>query len=82
VCRLLQRMAARGETTCTPVPPSPSPVRRPVLDLRSGYIRRGADQIPMQGSSGPWRNHQNWFRDLLRYRFGRLDDGVLRFARP
>ena len=29
----------------------------------------------------PWRLHQNYVVDLLSLRFGRLDDGVLRFVR-
>jgi monooxygenase len=80
VCRLLNRMARRGERMCVPVAP-PSDVRRPIIDLRSGYVLRSADRLPKQGDAPPWRLHQNYPRDMLMMRFGRLADTGMRFAR-
>ena len=37
-------------------------------------------QMPRQGTRVPWKLHQNYLRDLVMLRRGRLDDGVLRFA--
>ena len=36
--------------------------------------------FPKQGSKPPWRLHQNYARDILTLRFGRIDDGVLEFS--
>ena len=40
------------------------------------------DLLPKQGSKQPWRLYQNYLRDLLMLRFGRIDDGVLVFSNP
>ena len=54
---------------------------RPLLPLTSGYVSRGADMIPKQGSRAPWVLRQNYVLDRLSLRLARLDDGVLAFAR-
>lgn len=85
VCRLLARMAARGETICVPELPERPLTLRPVFDLDAGYVHRGAAQMPQQGSAHPWRVRHNYLLDLPHFRLGRLDDGTLRFgvaARP
>jgi cation diffusion facilitator CzcD-associated flavoprotein CzcO len=81
VCRLLKRMAARGETVCTPRLPEGPLELTPVLNLDAGYVRRGAGQTPQQASSNPWRVRHNYLLDLPHFRFGRIDDGALRFTR-
>jgi hypothetical protein len=81
VCRLLNHMAARGYATATPEQPEKPQVLHPVLDLQAGYVRRGADQIPLQGESDPWRAHQNYPRELVTLRHGRLDDDAMVFGR-
>ena len=56
---------------------------RPLVDFTSGYFQRAMDGLPRQGSRKPWRIHQNYVLDLMTFRFGALDDGVLEFsARP
>jgi len=40
------------------------------------------DRFPKQGNRAPWRVYQNYALDLLAFRYGRLDDGVMRFSRP
>ena len=35
---------------------------------------------PQQGSRRPWQVYQNYLRDMLTIRFGRIADGVLRFG--
>ena len=52
----------------------------PWVDFTSGYFQRANDRMPKQGSRKPWRLSQNYLEDLVALRFGRLDDGRLRFA--
>jgi hypothetical protein len=52
----------------------------PFLDFSSGYIQRALDVLPKQGSKKPWKLNQNYALDLFALRFGRIDDGVLRFS--
>ncbi|GJE03953.1 flavin-containing monooxygenase [Methylobacterium isbiliense] len=80
VCRLINRMEARGDEWCVP--------RRgdaigeaPLIDFTSGYIQRARDLLPKQGARKPWRLYQNYLLDLATLRFGSLEDGALEFGR-
>jgi monooxygenase len=80
VCRLLNHMAARGHRECRPAPDAPGVTRQPLINLASGYVQRSIQDFPSQGSTRPWRVHQNYALDVLDFRRGDLDDGVMRFA--
>jgi monooxygenase len=84
VCRLLNHLDRLGLSICVPRtdPSASAATARPVVDLSSGYIQRAAGILPRQGSSGPWRLRQNYPRDLVALRLGRIDDGVMRFEQP
>ncbi len=79
LCRLLNHMAARGYQVCTPVADGPIEPT-PWLDFTSGYVQRALGRLPRQGTKAPWRVYQNYLLDLLAFRFGRIEDGVLRFS--
>jgi hypothetical protein len=81
VCRLLRHLDAHGFASATPVAPPGLDHRTldPLIDLRSGYVLRSIAALPRQGPRAPWRLHQNYLRDLVLMRLGRLGDGV-RFA--
>ena len=81
VCRLLQHMKDKGLSHCTPRNTDPSITAEPWVDLTSGYFQRAMHLLPRQGSRPPWKLYQNYPRDLLLLRYGRVDDGVLEFAR-
>ena len=82
VCRLLNHMDRRGFTECRPVNDGPALEAAPWLDFTSGYVARGMKRFPKQGAKAPWRVHQNYALDLMAFRFGRLNDGVMRFSKP
>jgi cation diffusion facilitator CzcD-associated flavoprotein CzcO len=79
VCRVLRRMQRSGAPVCVPAMPGADVQPQPWVDFSSGYIQRSLDQFPVQGGTTPWRLNQNYLRDLLDLRFGRLEDGVLQF---
>jgi monooxygenase len=79
ICRLLNFMDRSGHPICIPQNNDPSVLPETWLNLTSGYIQRAADRLPMQGSRKPWKLYQNYFLDLLMFRFGAIDDGILRF---
>jgi monooxygenase len=81
VCRILNHMREQGLDVVMPVQEGDAGATRPALDLSSGYIQRGADQLPRQGSRKPWRIYQNYLLDVLSMKFSPLHDGALRFAR-
>lgn len=81
VCRLLNFMEKNGYDVATPVNDDPSLKPEPFLNLNSGYILRAADRLPKQGDRAPWRNPQSYFRDIAVLRFGRIDDGIMKFSK-
>lgn len=80
VWRLLNYMDRNRHDICVPQNADPSVQPETFLNLTSGYVQRANGRLPMQGSKRPWKLYQNYFLDLLTFRFGTLDDGVLRFG--
>ncbi len=81
LCRLINHMARRGLTECRPIADAPIEPT-PWLDFTSGYVQRALSRLPRQGTRAPWRVYQNYLLDLFAFRFGKLEDGVMRFSRP
>jgi cation diffusion facilitator CzcD-associated flavoprotein CzcO len=81
VCRLLNYMDAHGFDIATPVNEDPTLKPESFLNLSSGYIVRAAERLPKQGDKTPWRNPQSYFRDVFTLRFGRINDGVMKFSK-
>jgi cation diffusion facilitator CzcD-associated flavoprotein CzcO len=82
VCRLLNYMDRHGYTECRPHNSDPTVKPEPFIDFSSSYVLRSIDKFPKQGSKAPWRLYQNYALDILTLRFGKLDDGAMRFSRP
>jgi monooxygenase len=80
VCRVLQHMRRGGYRRCVPVVDDPAITAVPFAGLSSGYIQRALDRLPKQGDRAPWRLRENYPLDVLSMRYGRIDDGVLRFS--
>jgi monooxygenase len=80
VVRLLKHMDARGYDTCVPVNDDPTVTEQPLLDFQAGYVLRVIDQFPKAGSRAPWRLAQNYARDVVTLRHGKIDDGSMRFT--
>lgn len=81
VCRVLNHMERRGYRTCTPLCDAGSLEPRPLLNLTSGYVQRAAADLPKSSSKAPWLIRQNYIRDWFTMRLGRVEDGILQFAK-
>ncbi len=81
VCRLLNYMERRGYKHCAPRLEADSQTAEPMIDFTSGYVQRAQADLPKQGQRRPWKVYQNYVKDLLMMRFGRLNDGVMEFRR-
>jgi cation diffusion facilitator CzcD-associated flavoprotein CzcO len=79
VCRLLKYMDQHGYAQCTPRLNDPEITPVSAIDFTSGYVLRALHTLPRQGSKTPWRLHQNYFKDLSMFRFGKVDDGAMEF---
>ena len=64
VCRVLRHLRDRHLDVVT-APAPPTPERRPLLDLTSGYVARSVDAFPKQGTGGAWRVRQNYLLDRV-----------------
>src|ERR671919_605286 len=82
VCRLLNHMDEHGYRQATPQNNDPSVREEPFIDFTSGYVLRAIDRFPRQGSKAPWRLYQNYARDIVALRHGKLEDGALVFSSP
>jgi cation diffusion facilitator CzcD-associated flavoprotein CzcO len=74
MCRRLNYMDAHGYKVATPRDPGPGIARESFIDLKSGYVLRAMDQLPMQAETAPWRLHQNYARDIRLFNHGPLDE--------
>ena len=81
VCRLLNHMSRHGYAQCTPRLDVAAVETEAYVDFSSGYVQRALDSLPKQGTRRPWRVYQNYLKDLLVMRFGRLHDDVMEFKR-
>ncbi len=76
--RLLNHLRTSGRRIARPVAdPEVKPI--PFLDFSSGYVQRAKDVLPVQGDRAPWKLHQNYVRDLAALRYGKVEDGTMRF---
>jgi monooxygenase len=80
VCRLINYMDRRGYRQCVAHNVDPSVTELPSLDFSSGYVQRSIAQMPKQGSKRPWRLYQNYALDIVALRYGKVDDGVMRYS--
>lgn len=80
VCRLINYMDRHNLRQCMPHNDDPEITAQPSLDFTSGYVQRSVARMPKQGSKQPWRLYQNYALDIVTLRFGRIDDGVMRYS--
>jgi len=80
VCRLINYMDRHGYKQCMPHNIDPSIEQLPALDFSSGYVQRALPMLPKQGSKRPWRLFQNYAIDIVTLRFGKVDDGVMKYS--
>jgi monooxygenase len=81
VVRLLRHMDAHGYDQAVPVNDDPGVTEQPLLDFQAGYVLRSIHEFPKAGSRQPWRLGMNYAQDVLTLRYGRIDDGAMRFSR-
>ena len=80
VCRLINYMDRHNYRQCMPHNGDPTIEPMPSLDFSSGYVQRSIAKLPKQGSKRPWRLYQNYAFDIVSLRFGKVNDGVMRYS--
>ncbi|MDX6276741.1 MAG: monooxygenase [Nocardioidaceae bacterium] len=81
--RLFRHMDATGRTVAIPRDMSGSALEMGMLDqLQSGYVQRGKDVMPRQGSTNPWKVLMHYGQDSKLLLEDPVDDGLLQFDAP
>ncbi len=81
VVRLLKYLDAHGYSQCVPVNDDPTITEVPLLNFDAGYVLRSVHEFPKAGSRAPWQLGMSYAHDLVKLRYGRIDDGALKFSR-
>jgi monooxygenase len=79
VCRLLNEMDKQNVSVCLPKEDSQAMVDDEYIDFTSGYVQRALDILPKQGTKAPWRNYQNYLKDIFLVRLFSIKDSTLKF---
>jgi len=79
VVKVLNQMKHSKMEVCTPRFPHETIEKIRLLDFDANYILRASDQLPKQGTSGPWKVEQNYIRDLMVLGYGSPTDKYLEY---
>ena len=79
VCRLLNQMDKEGVSACIPDEDVNAMGEDEYIDFSSGYVQRALDKMPKQGQKSPWRNYQNYLKDIFAVRLFSIKDSNLNF---
>ncbi len=80
VCRLLNYMDRHKYRAAVPSYIEGT-TGQPMVSLTSGYVQRAVSELPKQGMTMPWTLRQDYPRDSLAMRYGKVNDGVVRFTK-
>tara|TARA_B100000524_G_scaffold257479_1_gene139665 strand:+ start:28 stop:1473 length:1446 start_codon:yes stop_codon:yes gene_type:complete len=79
VCRLINLMDKKGVKCCEPIDDKSAYGDDQLIDFTSGYFERGLSQMPKQGNKSPWKNYQNYLKDIFAVRLFSIKDSNLNF---
>ena len=79
VCRLINLMDKKDVSCCEPIDDKNAYGDDELIDFTSGYVQRGLDQMPKQGNKAPWKNYQNYLKDIFAVRLFSIKDSNLDF---
>jgi cation diffusion facilitator CzcD-associated flavoprotein CzcO len=79
VCRLIKLMDKKGTACCKPVDDKSAYGDDKLIDFTSGYFQRGLHLMPKQGNKAPWKNYQNYLKDIFAVRLFSIKDSNLKF---
>ena len=80
VCRLINLMEKKSLKKCCPEANDNIEQDENYLNLSSGYIERSKNIFPKQGKKKPWKNNQNFIKDVFQIRYGEIKDGDMKFS--
>ncbi len=80
-CRIVKQADKSGNKVVMPQPHDTERLEDTVMgSLQSGYVARGADILPRQGSKAPWMLMNDYPRDAANLKFGKVKHPDLAFS--
>ena len=79
VCRLINLMDKKNVSCCEPIDDKSAYGDDELIDFTSGYVQRGLSKMPKQGNKSPWKNYQNYLKDIFAVRLFSIKDSNLNF---
>ena len=79
VCRLINLMDKKEVLCCKPIDDKSAYGDDDLIDFTSGYFQRGLHLMPKQGNKAPWKNYQNYLKDIFSVRLFSIEDSNLSF---
>ena len=79
ICRLINLMDKKGVKCCEPIDDKNAYGDDDLIDFTSGYFKRGLHMMPKQGNKAPWKNYQNYLKDIFSVRLLSIIDPNLSF---
>ncbi|OGM48748.1 putative flavin-binding monooxygenase [Aspergillus bombycis] len=78
VGRILKHMESKGYSTAIPTLGNQGQLaKKPMLDLTSTYVKRGAKELPKASDQRPWVSRTSYFSDLYFATFGNINKGLV-----
>jgi cation diffusion facilitator CzcD-associated flavoprotein CzcO len=75
--KLLAHMKSHGYTHAYPhLDGEPMP-EKPSWDIQAGYVLRSPHALPKSGTKRPWNVRQNYWADVIDYRFDRVEEAMV-----
>jgi cation diffusion facilitator CzcD-associated flavoprotein CzcO len=75
--KLLAFMRTRGYTSAYPHRDGDPMPEKPSWDIEAGYVLRNLHALPKSGTKRPWNVRQNYFADVIDYRFDRITEAMV-----
>ena len=80
LCRLLEHLDSTGNLVAVPKCGDVEATDESIMNrLNSGYVNRGADDLPRQGTDAPWCVTHDYRQDRKTLLHDPVDDGILEF---
>ena len=79
VCRLINLMDKKCMECCVPIDDETAYGDDDLIDFTSGYFKRGLHLMPKQGNKAPWKNYQNYLKDIFSVRLFSIIEPNLNF---
>jgi len=80
MCRMINHMDRENYVEARPMADGVE-ADKDFLDFSSGYVQRAVERFPKRGTEKPWVLDQNYAKDILLMRHGKIDDEALVFRR-